>query len=326
MSGMRIVNIATAAVLASMIASGACQAQNYPARTIRVIVPYSAGGVLDTMTRAIVERLRPILGQPVIVENKPGASTAIGLQACAISPPDGYTFCGINFESFAIVPHFEPALFERYKSLQPVTQYVSTGGVIYAHPSVPAKDLREFIALARAKPTEFNYSSFGVGTSPQLLFEWLKKKEGIEILHVPFRGAADALNEVISGRVQASYVATGFAIQHINAGTVKALAVLGEERSPLLPNVPSLGELGYPFPYKAAWFGLAAPAGTPDSITETMAAAVRKAVHDPDFKAKFLQPQDYIPVGSSPKEFAAVVRNDNANGREIMRLIGLLKE
>src|SRR3990172_9215193 len=159
MNGMRIAGIA-AAVLASMIASGT-QAQNYPDRTIRVIVPYSAGGVLDTMTRAIVERLRPILGQPVIVENKPGASTAIGLQACATSPPDGYTFCGINFESFAIVPHFEPTLFERYKSLQPVTQYVSTGGVIYAHPSVPAKDLREVIALARAKPTVYNYSSFG---------------------------------------------------------------------------------------------------------------------------------------------------------------------
>lgn len=314
-----------AAALAFAAASGASQTQNYPDRMIRIIVPYSAGGVLDTLTRAVAERLRPILGQPLIVENKPGASTSIGLHSCATAPPDGYTFCGINFESFAIVPHFEPALFERYKSLQPVTQYVSTGGVIYAHSSVPAKDLREFIALARAKPNEMSYSSFGPGTSPQLIFEWLKKKQGIELVHVPFRGANDALNEVLSGRVQVSYIATGFVMQHVKAGTLKALAVLGDERSPLLPDVPSLGELGYPFPYKGAWFGLAAPAGTPTAITETIASAVRKVVHEPEFQARFLQPRGFVPVGNTPQEFTTVVRNDNAHGGEIMRLIGLIK-
>ncbi len=325
MSRTYIALLATVGLIAAVAASPPARAQ-YPDRPIRVIIPYSPGGVLDTMTRAIVERMRPVLGQPLIVENKPGASTAIGLQACAVSAPDGYTFCGINFESFAIVPHFEPALYERYKTLQPVSQYVSTGGVIYAHPSVPAKNLREFIALARAKPTEYNYSSFGIGTSPQLLFEWLKKKEGVEILHVPFRGANDALNEVISGRAHVSYVATGFAIQHLNAGTVKGLAGLGDQRSPLLPDVPSLGELGYSFPYKSAWFGLAAPPGTPAAIAATVAAAVHAAVHDPELRAKFLDPQDYVPVGSSPDEFAAVVKADHASGRELMRLIGLLKE
>ena len=317
---MRIIAIAMFA-----LTTGTCQARSYPDRPIHIIVPYSAGGVLDTLTRAVAEGLRPILGQPLIVDNRPGASTSIGLRVCAAAPADGYTFCGINFESFAIVPHFDPALFERYSSLQPVTQYVSTGGVIYAHASVPAKDLREFIDLARTKPNEMSYSSFGPGTSPQLIFEWLKKKEGIELVHVPFRGANDALNEVVSGRIQVSYIATGFIMQHLNAGTLKALAVLGDERSPLLPAAPSLGELGLPFPYKAAWFGLAAPARTPAVITEMIAAALDKVVHDPNFKAKFLLPQGFVPVGNTPQEFAAVVKNDHASGGEIMRLIGLIK-
>ena len=314
---------AAAVALALVAAALPARAQSYPDRPIKVIVPFPAGGVLDTLTRAIGEKARVVMGQPWIIENKPGANGSIGMQQCAQSDPDGYTLCSVTAEAFTILPHFDPALFERYKTLVPVTEYLTAPGVIYASAGFPAKDLRDVVAAAKAKPGELSYSSWGPASSPQVFFEWLKKNQSIDILHVPFRGSTDAVNEVLSGRIPVSYVAVGLVLPHIQSGKLTALAVIGDNRSKLLPNTPSLGELGYDFPNKGAWFGMMAPSGTPLEIREKIASAVRQAVNDPEFRAKFLDPQDYTPVGSRPGDFEAKVKREFAQGESIVRITGI---
>ncbi len=248
------------------------------------------------------------------------------MQACAQSAPDGYTFCAVTGEALSVTPHFDPKLYERYKSLVPVSQFVTAPGVVYANPQLQAGNLREVVALAKAKPTELNYSSWGPGTSPHLFFEWLKKTNGIDILHIPLKGSNDAMNEVLSGRVQLSYVTVGFAKPQIDAGKLKPLAVLGDQRSDLLPNTPAMTELGIRFPYKGAWFGLLAPPGTQTDFLEKIAMAVNGAVNNPELRAKFLDGQGYKPVGSSPTEFAAIVKSEYAHGAEILRVTGIKVE
>jgi tripartite-type tricarboxylate transporter receptor subunit TctC len=315
--------VAILSAFAILSAVSSAQAQSYPDRPVRVIVPFPAGGVLDTLTRAIGEKARTTFGQPWIIENKPGANASLGLQACATAEPDGYTLCAVTAEAFTIQPHFDPALYEKYRTLIPVTEFITAPGVIYASPDFPAKDLRDVVTVAKSKPKDVAYSSWGPASAPQVFFEWLKKKQGVEILHVPFRGSNDALNEVLSGRVQVSYVALGLALPHIQAGKLRALAVIGDKRSKLLPDTPSLGELGFDFPYKGAWFGMMAPAGTPLAIREKVAAAVRAAVTDPEFRTKYLDAQDYSPVGDTPADFAAKIKTEFAHGEEIVRLTGI---
>jgi tripartite-type tricarboxylate transporter receptor subunit TctC len=321
--GIQTVSRVALVVAALVAAIGGAQAQNYPTRPIKVVVPYPAGGVLDSLTRAIGERIRPILGQPWIIENKAGAGGGVGLQSCASSEPDGYTFCAVTVESLTIIPHYDPVLYERFKTLVPVTEFARGLGVAYANANVPARDLRELVALARKNPTELRYSSFGAGSAPQLLYEWLKKSENVEIQHVPHKGAQDALSEVLAGRIQASYVAVGLVMPHFKSGALKPLAVIDTVRSPLLPDVPSMTELGFKFPGMRVWFGLAAPQGTPPEMIEIMAKAVHKAVNDPELKSKFLDPQGFTAVGSSPKDFAAKVKAESAEGAELIQLSGV---
>jgi tripartite-type tricarboxylate transporter receptor subunit TctC len=319
----RLATLALACVASMLCAAAPATAQTFPDRPIRVIVPFPAGGVLDTLTRAIGEKARVVLGQPWIIENKPGANGSLGMQQCASAEPDGYTLCSVTAEAFTILPYFDPALYERYKTLVPVTEYLTAPGVIYANSSFPAKDMRGLISAAKAKPGDLSYSSWGPASSPQVFFEWLKKTQDIDILHVPFRGSMDSVNEVVAGRIPVSYVALGIVVPHIKAGKLTPLAVIGDTRSKLLPDTPSLGELGFDFPYKGAWFGMMAPAGTPMAIREKIASAVRAAVNDPELRAKFLDPQDFTPVGSSPADFETKMKRELAHGESIVRLTGI---
>lgn len=322
----RLAALFAAIVAAAFCAAGSAMAQTFPDRPIRVIVPFPAGGVLDTLTRAIGDKARDTLGQPWVVENKPGANGSLGMQQCAQAESDGYTLCSVTAEAFTILPHFDPLLYERYKTLVPVTEYLTAPGVIYANAGVPAKNLRELVAAAKTKPGDLSYSSWGPASSPQVFFEWLKKTQGIDMLHVPFRGSMDAVNEVLSGRIPVSYVALGLVVPHIKSGKLTPLAVIGDKRSKLLPDTPALGELGYDFPYKGAWFGLMAPAGTPMAVREKLATAVRAAVNDPEFRKRFLDPQDYTPVGSNPADFEAKVKKEHAYGESIVQLTGIKKQ
>lgn len=300
----------------------AAHAQDWPRRPLRIIVPQPPGGNLDILVRAVAEGLRPELGQPVVVENRPGGNGVIGLEACAVAPPDGTTFCAVNIEAMTTVPHIEPELFARYASLRPVTQLATSPSVLLASMAAPAGDLRAFVTWARATPG-LNYGSSGQGSAQQLLWEWLKAREHFAMEHVPFRGIADAIRELAAGRVQASYVALALAIPLVREGRVRALAVLGAERLPELPDTPSMVELGYDYPYAGAWWGLAAPGATPEPVVQGMAAAVRRVVRNEDFQARILASQYFRGVGSAPAEFAALIERERSRGAELVRLSGL---
>jgi tripartite-type tricarboxylate transporter receptor subunit TctC len=294
----------------------------WPNRPIRIIVAQPPGGNLDILVRAIAEGLRGELGQSVIVENRPGGNSVIGLEACAQAAPDGTTFCAVNIENMATVPHTEPQLYARYASLRPVTQLATAPSVLVAHPSVPRGNLREVMAWARGREG-LNYGSSGVGSAQQLLYEWLNAREGTRIEHIAFRGIADAIRETVGGRTQFSYGALATTVPHIRAGRLHALAILGAERHPELPDVPSMRELGYDFPYGGAWWGLCAPGALPDAIAERMAAAVRRVVTNPEFRARMLDPNFFHGVGSTPAEFAALIARERAAGAELVRLAGI---
>ena len=310
------------AALAALPAAPALAQPDWARRPVRIIVAQPPGGNLDILVRAVAEGLRTELGQPVVVENRAGGNSVIGLEACAQSAPDGATFCAVNIENMATMPHAEPELFQRFASLQPVTQLASSPSVLVASLDAPEGSLKDFVAWARGR-SGLNYGSSGVGSSQQLLWEWIKAKEGISLEHVPFRGLSDALREVMAGRVQASYSALALVMPHIRAGRIRPLAVLGSKRLPELPDTPSMVELGYQFPYGGAWWGLAAPPATPPAILEGMAKAVRAVVNNQEFRVRVLAPQFFDPIGNSPEEFATVIARERQGGAELVRLAGI---
>jgi tripartite-type tricarboxylate transporter receptor subunit TctC len=296
---------------------------DWPRRPVRIIVAQPPGGNLDLLVRAIAEGLRQDLGQAVVVENRAGGNGVIGLEACAQSAPDGTTFCAVNIENMASVPHVEPELYARYASLRLVSQMASARSVIVSSMDAPAGDLRAFIAWARTQ-REVNYGSSGSGSAQQLLFEWLKAREGLQMEHIPFRGIGDAFRELVGGRIQLSYGALALALPQIRAGRIRPLAVLGSQRIPELPDTPSLAELGLPFPYAGPWWGLAAPGGTPDAVVRAMSVAIRRIVTNEDFAARMLAPQAFNGIGSTPEEFAAVVQREREASLDLVRLAGLV--
>ncbi|WP_270937230.1 Bug family tripartite tricarboxylate transporter substrate binding protein [Falsiroseomonas oryzae] len=296
---------------------------DWPRRPIRIIVAQPPGGNLDILVRAIAEGLRQELNTSVVVENRAGGNGVIGLEACAQATPDGTTFCAVNIENMASVPHVEPELFARYASLRPVSQMASARSVIVSSLDTPAGDLRDFVAWARGRQG-LNYGSSGSGSAQQLLFEWMKARDGLQIEHIPFRGIGDAFRELVGGRVQLSYGALALALPQIRQGRIRPLAVLGSQRLAELPDTPSLGELGYAFPYAGPWWGLCAPGATPDAIVQRMSAAVRNVVRNEDFAARMLAPQYFNGIGSTPEEFADVITRERAASLELVRLAGLV--
>jgi tripartite-type tricarboxylate transporter receptor subunit TctC len=320
---MNVTRRALLAGLALTPLAARAQAPEWPRRPIRLIVAQPPGGNLDLLVRAIAEGLRQELGTSVVVENRAGGNGVIGLEACAQATPDGTTFCAVNIENMATVPHVEPELFARYASLRPVSQMASARSVIVSSRDTPEGDLRAFVAWARGRPG-LNYGSSGSGSAQQLLFEWMKARDNLQIEHIPFRGIGDAFRELVGGRIQLSYGALALALPLIRDGRIRPLAVLGSRRLAELPDTPSLGELGYDYPYAGPWWGLHAPGATPDPIVQQMSAAIRKVVTDEAFAARMLAPQYFNGIGSTPQEFAAVIERERAASLELVRLSGLV--
>lgn len=292
-------------------------------RSIRIIVAQPPGGNLDILVRAIAEGLRAELGTAVIVENRAGGNGVIGLEACAQAAPDGTTFCAVNIENLSTIPWVEPELYARYSSIRPVSQMAGARSVIVGSMDTPPGDLRAFVAWANGR-SGLNYGSSGSGSAQQLLFEWLKARDGLQIEHIPFRGIGDAFRELVGGRIQLSYGALALAMPQIRAGRIRPLAVLGRSRIAELPDTPSLGELGYAFPYDGPWWGLSAPGGTPDETVARMSGAVAKVVTNADFAQRMLAPNYFFGIGSTPAEFGAVIAREREASQELVRLAGLL--
>jgi len=315
--------VAIALSIAALAGSPAAQSQTYPAKPVRIIVPVSPGGALDTMARAISPRLSQALGQPVVVDNRPGANTIIGLEACARSAPDGYTSCLSNSDGISYNPHLHSRLpYDPPRDFAPVINigYIET--LFAAGASFPAGSVPELLELARSRPGTIAWSSFGNGSIGHLYIEWLKSRTGAQFIHVPYKGAAPALTALLAGEVQVSLVSAGQGIPQVKAGKIKPLAVIGSRRSAQLPEVPTFQELGLELQVRS-WLGIFAPAGTPKEIVRRLNTEIAKILSDPAFREQNLTGRAIVPVGDSPENFADFLRADREIAARLVKIAGV---
>jgi tripartite-type tricarboxylate transporter receptor subunit TctC len=297
-------------------------AQSYPSRPVHVVVPFAAGGAVDTLARIIGAKLQESLGQPVIVEDRAGAGGTTGADVVAKAPPDGYTILQ-NTNGQAIAPSLYRSLpFDTLKDFAPVTQLVRTSTVLVANPKLPATSLREFIALAKAKPGQLNYGMTGVGNGLHLTMELLKRMAGIDLQAVPYRGDAPLNTALIAGEVDVAIVPITTIIPYIQAGSVRALAVTSAARSPLLPEIPTVSEVAFPGFEASGWIGYFVPSRTPREIIRFIQRETAKVLFAPDIQAR-LNALGNAPVGSTPEEFEAKVRADVASFAAIVKEAGI---
>ena len=305
----------------------AVQAQGWPTKPVRIVVAYPPGGGIDVMARQIAEKLTPAWGQPVVVENKPGANTILATDTVAKSPADGHTILMTTDATFSINPHLYTKLpFDTQRDFIPVTMLVLLQQLLVAHPALPANKLSELIALAKTKPGSINYASYGSGSQPHLSGEMLKYKAGIDLVHVPYKGISLAVPAVMAGEVQLTFAGIATSMPQIKAGRIKAIAIGGAKRSPLLPEVPTFAELGYPEVETHAWFGFFLPANSPREAVQRIYVDTRKVLDDPEFRQKQLIDKGYEVVGSSPEEFAAYIRKDSESRGRAVKISGAKAE
>ncbi len=298
-------------------------AQTYPTKPVTIIVGFTAGGTTDIITRLVAEKLTKAWGQPIVVENKPGAGGNIGAEFVAKAKPDGYTLLMGSVGPLAVNASLYKKLpFDNLKDLAPITLVADVPNVLVINPrTVPSKTFGEFVALAKASPGKFFYASTGSGTSSHLSGVLLNQLAGTDLTHVPYKGAV-ALNDVLSGeQVQCMFATIPSAIQHIHAGKLRALAVTSLKRSGSLPDVPTIAESGFPGFDASSWFGLVGPAGLPRDIALRIQGDVAHALKEPALREKFIQ-QGSDPVANSPEEFGEYMRAETAKWAKIVRSSG----
>jgi tripartite-type tricarboxylate transporter receptor subunit TctC len=297
----------------------------YPAKPVHIIVPYPAGGVVDGLVRSLGQPLGESLGQPVVVDNRPGANTIIALEACAKAAPDGYTLCTSSSDGMSFNPHLYTTLpYDADRDFAPITQLVWVNGVIVAGAKVPYDSVKDMIAYARQKPGSVNFASFGMGSTPHFFVEWFRKAGGVDIVHVPYKGSAQIIPALLSGEADATFIAMGIVLPQIRSGKMKALAVTGPARSPYLPGVSTLAEQGVD-PRLQNWFGVFAPAATPGAVVAKLNAEFVRALHQPRFE-EFLKAQAFDAVGNSPEAFAEFLKADRANAMQVISRTGIRLE
>jgi tripartite-type tricarboxylate transporter receptor subunit TctC len=310
------------AAVAALCWVATASAQTYPSKPVRVIVPYPAGGVVDGLMRSVGQQFTEAVGQPLIIDNKPGANTIIALEACAKSPPDGYTLCTSSADGMSFNPHLYKTLpYDPDRDFEPITQMVWVNGAIVAGAKVPYNTVAEMVAAAKAKPGTINFASFGLGSTPQFYLEWFNKQAGTQMVHVVYKGMAQILPALLSGEADVTFTAMGIVLPQIAAGEMKALAVTNPERSPYLPNVSTLAEQGLD-PKLRNWFGLFAPAHTPQPILDRLSQEFVKALHSPRFR-DFVKVQAFDTVANTPAEFAAFLRRDRATAKQVVAVTGI---
>jgi tripartite-type tricarboxylate transporter receptor subunit TctC len=315
-----------ACVFLLCFAAGA-QAQSWPSKPVRIVVAYPPGGGIDVMARQVAARLTAAWGQPVVVENKPGANTILATDTVAKSPADGHTVLFTTDATFSINPHLYAKLpFDTQRDFIPVTMLVLLQQMLVAHPSMPFNNLEELIKAAKAKPGSINYASYGSGSQPHLSGEMLKFKAGIDLVHIPYKGISLAVPAVMAGEVQLTFAGIATSAPQLKAGRIKAIAIGGAKRSPLFPEVPTFAELGYPEVETHAWFGLFVPAGSPREAVSKIAQEARKIVEQAEFRQQQLVDKGYEPVGSSPEEFSKYIIADRASRGRAVKISGAKAE
>jgi tripartite-type tricarboxylate transporter receptor subunit TctC len=284
-------------------------AQDYPNRTIRMIVPFGAGGPTDVFTRAMAEELRKALNQPFVMENRPGAGTIIGSAEAAKSPPDGYTLLMMSATQTTTETLVPAKPFKLMRDFVPVASLLTSELVMVVHPSLGVKTLPEFIALAKAKPGKLNYASSGVGSNYHMAGELFKNLTGTDIQHIPYRGSTGARNDIISGQVQMMFDSIPTMAQMIQTGRLIALGTSGRVRSPLLPDVPTLAEAGLPGYEAQMWVGVMAPTGTPQPVVDRLNGEINKILARPDVQDTW-EKQGAHAMAMNPAEFGVYIQSE----------------
>jgi len=309
-------------LLLSLAGAAAAQAQSYPTRTITLTVTAAAGGVTDVVARALSQRLAEAWGQQVVIENKGGAAHVVGAQSVAKAAPDGYSLLVAEAGTFTINPTLYgkgKLPYDEEKDFIPLTGIVRINQALLGHPSLPANDVRELIELARKRPGELTYGTAGIGSAPHMNMVLFESMAGVKLVPVHYRGAAPALTDVIAGHVNLMSVSVSLALPPFHTGQIKIFGIGSARRLPLAPDIPTVAENGLPGYEATTWFGLFATAGTPPAIVTKINAEVAKILADPQFREKFLAPQMFEPMASSPWEFADYIR---AQRRKWAKVIG----
>jgi tripartite-type tricarboxylate transporter receptor subunit TctC len=303
---------AVAVVLAGLAFTGTARAEIFPSHLVRFIVPFPAGGGVDLVIRAAAQQLGEKWGVPVIIENRPGAGGTIGTEAVYRAQPDGYTLLATVNQTITTAPYLFKSLQYDPLKLSPVTLMVQSDNFILANPSAPVNALGELVSLVKKEPKKWTYGSFGRGSQPQLLFEYLNSKEGLDLLHVPYNGIAPLLIAMIANEVSFTTGSAGVAGEFLRAGKLKALAIAGKKRSPQFPDVPTTEEVGYGYLKSSIWYAVFAPPATPPEIVARIGDDLRAVLRDPAFIERQIVSKGLDPVASSPEELAAVVRDETA--------------
>jgi len=311
-----------AAVVLTLICAVAA-AQPYPNRPVRIVVPQAAGGGVDIMARAVAQKLTESWGQQVIVDNRPGANGIIGIEPVVKSKPDGYTLSAAFTSVLTINPHVYKALpYHPVRDFAPITQTVTNTMVLVVHPSLPVRSVKELVALARTRPGEINYGSFGVGNLTHLAGELLSTEARIKMVHVPYKGETPAITELIGGQVVLLSAVSSAAAPHIKSGRARLIATGGEKRSPAWPDTPSMAEAGYPNATVTGWNGFLAPAGTAREIVEKIQRDSAKHLLSGELRDR-LSALGAEPVGSTPDQFTAFIKSETEKFARAAKAAGI---
>ena len=315
---MRLFLLALTAI-GSAVGTAPVAAQNYPARPVRVIIPFAAGGGLDIVLRPLLQKMSESVQQNFIIDIRSGANGIIGTEIGAKSPPDGYTLIGATTGTITINPNVYAKLpFDPARDLAPVTNVGSASFVMVVHPSLAARNVREFVALARRRPGELTFGSPGIGGTNHLGAEYFLQTTGIKMVHVPYKGSQPLIVDLVGGHVMMGFDSIMATLPQIRAGKLRAMGIAAAQRSPVAPEIPTIEEAGGPAFVLGSWYGLLAPAGTPRDIIAKLHAEVVKALAIPELRERYVS-TGLDPMGSSPEQFAAEIRDDTARWGRVAR-------
>ena len=321
---MKLYPLVLAACAALACMQDAC-AQSYPTRTVRIVVPYAVGGNTDFTARSIAAKLKDVLGQPVVVENRPGGATNIGSELIAQAAPDGYNLLMGGASNAINMSLFKKLAYDTTRDLAPIVLCVQGANVLALNPSVPAKTLTELISLARAKPGQLNFASSGIGSSNQMAGELFKVMAGINIVHVPYKGNAPAITDTLGGQVEMVLSGVPALVPHIQSGRLRAIAIGSLKRFAALPDVPTFDESGLKGYEATTWFGLLAPANTPKDIVNRLNVEIAKILASADIKERFMV-EGLEPMGGTPEDFAKFIGSEIDKYAKVIKAAGVQQQ
>jgi tripartite-type tricarboxylate transporter receptor subunit TctC len=324
-AGMRSVKVVLSVLVAASLSMTPSFAQQYPAKPIRIVVPYVAGGPSDLFARAVGNLLTEAWGQPVLIDNRPGASGNVGILAAVRSPADGYTLNTVSI-AFAVSPAMDSKLgYDPVKDLAPISLLAVINNILVVNPTLPVKSVKELIAFASARPGQVTFASGGAGGAQHLSGELFSNLANVKMTHIPYKGSAPGVTALISGETMIGFADMVITLPHVKSGRLRALAVTGSQRSALVPELPTIAEAGLAGYSVTAWFGLLAPAATPAEIVTRISAEIQKGFKTPQMRERF-SAMGADPVGGSPDQFAAFLKAEMAKWAKLVKAAGIKGE